>query len=198
VLRDSNADRDTRRLTALAGRLENYEDVTAYGLDAEVEERLLLAHNECTFVWSNREGWPVGMTMSYVWRRGRFWLTASGQRARIAAVRRDPRVCIVVSSTGSPLPRNKTVTWKGICTVRDDAATKAWCYDELAAALHSDEPRQTSFRRFLDSPRRVILEVEPMQRIGFDGAKMSRSTTEWMTGHPADAPRSGGDGGRHG
>ena len=96
---------------------EDYEDVTMYTLDADVEERLLLAHNECTFIWSNREGWPVGVIMSYVWREGRFWLTASGQRARVAAVRRDPRVCVVVTSTGSPLPRNKAITWKGTCTV---------------------------------------------------------------------------------
>ena len=56
---------------------ENYEDVTVYGLDDDVEEQLLLAHNECTFIWSNKEGWPVGVIMSYIWRNGRFWLTAS-------------------------------------------------------------------------------------------------------------------------
>ena len=89
---------------------------------------------------------------------------------------------VVVSSTGSPLPRNKTVTWKGICAVHDDSGTKAWCYDELAAALYRDGPRQASFRRFLDSPRRVILEVEPVQRIGFDGAKMRSATDAWMAG----------------
>ena len=30
---------------------ENYEDVTVYGLDDDVEEKLLLLHNECTFIW---------------------------------------------------------------------------------------------------------------------------------------------------
>ena len=39
--------------------------------------------------------------MNYVFRDGRFWLTASSQRARVPAVRRDPRVSIVVSSLGS-------------------------------------------------------------------------------------------------
>jgi len=39
---------------------ENFEDVTIYDLDAKAEEELLLAHNECTFIWSNKEGWPVG------------------------------------------------------------------------------------------------------------------------------------------
>ena len=167
---------------------ENYEDVTVYGLDAEIEEQLLLAHNECTFIWSNKEGWPVGVIMSYVWRDGCFWLTASSQRARIAAVRRDPRVCVVVTSTGSPLPRNKAITWKGTCEVLDDTATKQWFYKELAEAINGgDTPGARAFRDFLDSPRRVILKVTPTQRIGYDGAKMGRATAEWMA---AQADRS--------
>ncbi len=161
---------------------QNYEDVTKYTLDDDVEEQLLLGHNECTFIWSNKEGWPVGVIMSYVWRDGRFWLTASGQRARISAVRRDPRVCIVVTSTGSPLPRNKAVTWKGTCTVHDDnAELNAWFYPALAAAIRpDDEAAAAAFASFLDSPRRVILEVEPTQRIGYDGAKMGRDTQRWI------------------
>ena len=159
---------------------ENYEDVTAYGLDPDDEQELLAAHTECTFIWSNREGWPVGVIMSYVWRRGRFWLTSSSQRARISAVRRDPRVCVVVTSTGSPLPRNKTVTWKGRCTVHDSRPVKDWFYPELAAALNPGHPeRAERFRSFLDSPRRVVLEVEPTQRISYDGAKMQAATARW-------------------
>jgi general stress protein 26 len=160
---------------------ENYEDVTVYGLDHDDEEELLLAHNECTFIWSNKEGWPVGVIMSYIWRDGKFWLTASRQRKRIAAVERDPRVCIVVTSTGSPLPRNKAVTYKGTCTVHDDQATKDWFYPEFSAALNLGRPeRAEAFQSFLDSPRRVILEVEPTQRIGYDGTKMAKATAEWM------------------
>jgi len=169
----------------------NYEDVTIYGLDEDVEERLLLAHNECTFIWSNKDGWPVGVIMSYVWRKGAFWLTASGQRARVAAVRRDPRVSIVVTSTGSPMPRNKTVTWKGTCTVFDDEETKRWFYPELAGALHGDDrERRDDFVAFLDSPRRVILRVEPSQRIGYDGAKMGKATAAWIAArHERTSPR---------
>jgi hypothetical protein len=170
-------------VTSDADAQENYEDVTAYDLDADVEEQLLLAHNECTFIWVNAEGWPVGVIMSYVWRRGRFWLTASSQRARITAVRRDPRVSIVVTSTGSPLPRNKAITWKGRCTIHDDADTTAWFYPELAAALMpGSDAAQARFVRFLDSPRRVVLEVEPTQRIGYDGAKMAEATARWLRG----------------
>jgi hypothetical protein len=165
---------------------ENYEDVTTYTLDDDVEQQLLLAHNECTFIWSNKEGWPVGVIMSYVWHDGKFWLTASSQRARISAVRRDPRVCVVVTSTGSPMPRNKAVTYKGLCTVHESPEVKAWFYPALARALRGDDPaRRDAFVRFLDSPRRVVLEVAPTQRIGFDGDKMGAATAEWMRAHAA-------------
>lgn len=159
----------------------NYEDVTQYDLDADDEEALLLAHNECTFIWANKEGWPVGVIMSYVWVDGKFWLTATSQRARIHAVRRDPRVCIVVTSTGSPLDRNQAITWKGNCTIHDDRETKDWFYPALAKALRQgDEAGQAMFVKFLDSPRRVVLEVDPTQRIGYDGRKMSKATAAWM------------------
>ena len=161
---------------------ENYEDVTVYGMDDGDEAALLEAQNECTFIWSNKEGWPVGVIMSYVFRYGKFWLTASSQRARINAVRRDPRVCVVVSSTGSSVPRNKTVTYKGTCTLLDDQETKDWFYPALSAAIVRDDPvRRDAFASFLDSPRRVILCVEPTQRIGYDGAKMGKATSEWIS-----------------
>ena len=159
---------------------ENYEDVTVYGLDDDVEAEMLHAQNECTFIWSNKEGWPVGVIMSYVFLDGKFWLTATSQRARISAVRRDPRVCIVVTSTGSKMARNKTVTYKGTCTIRDDQAPKEWFYPALAAALQEDPKRRAVFAKFLDSPRRVVLEVAPTQRIGYDGGKMGKATAEWM------------------
>ena len=90
----------------------------------------------------------------------------------------------MVTSTGSPLPRNKTVTWKGMCTVHDDRELKDWFYPELAPALYGEGPRRDAFVEFLDSPRRVVLEVTPTQRIGYDGAKMGRATEQWMASRP--------------
>lgn len=166
---------------------DNYEDVTVFGLDDDVEAEMLDAQNECTFIWSNKEGWPVGVIMSYVYRDGRFWLTASNQRARISAVRRDPRVCIVVTSTGSRMARNKTVTYKGTCVLHDDRETKDWFYPALSAVIRpGDVEGQELFTKFLDSPRRVVLEVVPVQRIGYDGAKMGKATQDWVKAQHAD------------
>ena len=158
---------------------KNYEDVTQYGLGDEAEAELLAAQAECTFIWSNRAGHPVGVIMNFVFRDGRFWLTASGQRARIAAVRRDPRVSIAVSSLGSSVTTRKSVTYKGRCVLHRDDATKAWFYAELAAAVRpGDESAQAAFVAHLDSPRRVVLEVVPEARIGFDSTRMWRDTPD--------------------
>jgi hypothetical protein len=118
----------------------DYEDVTKYGLDQASEAELLARQIECTFIWSNSEGHPLGVIMNYVFRDGRFWLTASGQRARVPAVRRDPRVSIVVSSRGSGITTSKSLTYKGRCAVHEDEATKAWFYPALAAAVRPGDP----------------------------------------------------------
>ena len=158
---------------------KNYEDVTKYGLDDAAEAELLQSQAECTFIWSNKEGHPVGVIMNYVFHDGRFWLTASGQRARVAAVRRDPRVSIAISSVGSTIKTRKSLTYKGSCIVHDDAETKAWFYRALAAAVRRGDPdAQAAFVAHLDSPRRVVFEVIPEGRIGFDSTRMWQDTPD--------------------
>jgi general stress protein 26 len=157
----------------------DYEDVTKYGLDQANEAELLARQIECTFIWSNSEGHPLGVIMNYVFRDGRFWLTASSQRARVPAVRRDPRVSVVVTSRGSGIATSKSLTYKGHCVVREDETTKSWFYPALAAAVRPDDPEAAAaFVRHLDSPRRVVLEVVPEGRIGFDSTRMWQDTPD--------------------
>ena len=40
--------------------IANYEEVDVYPLDPDDQEKLLLEQNECSFVWSTRDHWPVG------------------------------------------------------------------------------------------------------------------------------------------
>jgi len=160
---------------------EDYEDVSVYTLDDDDEAELLAAQRECTFMWGTKDGWPVGVIMSYIFVDGKFWLTCTSHRKRVAAVRRDPRVSICISSGGSGIRRARTVTYKGICTIHDDAKTKAWFYPALAASIYpTDDRMQGYFEKFLDSPGRLVFEVEPSLRIGFDGEKMSQATADWI------------------
>jgi len=154
--------------------LHNYEQVSVYGLDPQQRDELLLAQRECVFNWSTKEGWPVGVVMSYLWRDGKFWLTAGGHRHRIEAIRRDPRVSIVVTSTGTSIGPSKTITAKGRVRIREDAETKKWFYPALANMIQRGEPAASErFAAFLDSPLRVILEVTPEKWITYDGEKMA-------------------------
>lgn len=156
---------------------DDYEDVSIYTLSDEREQVLFSKQTECTFMWTNTAGEPVGVIMNYVWRDGRFWLTATRQRARIKAVARDPRVAIAVSSRGTDIGTSQSVTYKGIATLRDDDETKAWFYPALASFLRpGDEAKQAAFVDHLDSPGRVIIEVEPTTRIGFDSEQMFKGS----------------------
>ena len=161
----------------MSEQIHNYEQVSIYGLDPSEREKLLLAQAECVFNWSTKDGWPVGVIMSFLWRDGKFWLTAGAHRHRIEAIRRDPRVSIVVTSTGTKLGRSKTITAKGRVRVREDAETKAWFYPALAEMIQQGDPVATKqFAEFLDSPLRVVLEVTPEKWITYDGEKMALDT----------------------
>jgi general stress protein 26 len=160
--------------------IKDYEDVTVYGLDAADEETLIDQQNECSFGWVTSDGSPMAVIMSYLRTDdGHFWLTATDKRKRIPAIRRDPRVVLVITSTGAPMGRNKTVTYKGIAHVHQDSDNKAWFYPALAERLMASQgpERVVEFAKMLDSPNRVMIEVTPGLRVGYDGVKMGRATT---------------------
>ncbi len=154
--------------------MENYEEVSNLNLTDHDRETLLKTQNECVFTWRTSDGWPIGIVMSYVWQDGKIWLTASSQRPRIRAVRRDDRVSVAISSAGTRTPP-ATITIKGHCAILEDVETKQWFFPALAAALiPSNEKQQAGFVRMLDSPRRVVMCVTPERFITFDGRKMGQ------------------------
>jgi general stress protein 26 len=155
--------------------MENYEEVSNLTLTDDDRERLLKTQNECVFTWSTSDGWPIGVVMSYVWGDEKIWLTASSQRPRIRAVRRDDRVSVVISSTGTGAPP-ATVTIKGRCAILEDVETKRWFYPALAAAR--SEKQQAGFVQMLDSPKRVVMRITPERFITFDGRKMGQLGVE--------------------
>ena len=156
--------------------LANYEAVSIYPLESDVQEQLLSEARECVFNWSTKDGWPMGVIMSFMWAKDRYWLTAGAHRHRISAVRRDPRVSVVVTSTGLSVGPMKTVTAKARCVVHEDRETLDWFYPAFASHLNPDAAAAEAFAEFLDSPLRVVLEVIPEKYITYDGAKMFAHT----------------------
>lgn len=167
----------------------NYDDVKQYRLDPEREQELLNTAGECTFIWANKSGHPIGVTTAYAVVDGKIWMTATRERVRIKAIARDGRSSIVITSTGTPLGGGKTVTYKGHTVIHDDQETKQWFYQILAAGMkakteHDDGNEFTKgldpnmFVRFLDTPERIVLEFTAEMSIPFDGDKMAAGTAQ--------------------
>ncbi len=165
---------------------KNWENVKSYSLDSDDELQLLSAQTECTLIWSGKEGWPMGVIVNFIYRDGRFWLTASEERPRIASIRKDPRVSIAVTSKGSSVTERRSITYKCNAIVHMDRETLDWVLPEFASAMRPGEPEKAeAFRQMLDSPERVVLELIPATRIGFDSAKMWKAAEG---ARPSDSP----------
>lgn len=159
------------------GKDFTYDDVSSYSLDDADERRLVEEQNECTFMWSNKEGWPVGVIMSYVFHDGYFWLSVSDLRVRVKAVQREPRVSLSITSKGTSIRGSQAVTYKGMCEVLSDQATIDWFLPALADRLRPGDPvAQAEFVRLNNTSHRRVLKVTPVQKIGFDGNKMRAAT----------------------
>jgi pyridoxamine 5'-phosphate oxidase-like protein len=156
---------------------DSYEDVSMYSLGDEREQALLDTQTECCFMWTAGNGDPVGVIMNFVARDGRFWLTCTRRRKRVAAVEARPRVAIAISSRGTDIGISQAVTYKGNAVVHDDAATKAWFYPALAAKVRpGSADQQSAFVQHLDTDGRVVIEIVPDTRIGFDAETMFKNS----------------------
>lgn len=135
-------------------------------LDAETRNTLLCDHGECTLVWSTRDGWPVGVTMAYLYAEGHFWLVTEPGHPRVKALQRDPRTSIVVRAPA------RSVTAKGRCRLREDAEARGWVYRAFAAhqgQLHPGLIDAAAFEERLVEGERMILQITPEQWLTFDG-----------------------------
>jgi len=167
----------------------NYDDVKRYRLDPEREKELLHSAGECTFIWANKSGHPIGVTTAFVPAKGKIWMTATRERVRIKAIARDGRSSVVITSTGTPMGGGKTVTYTGHTVIHDDDETRQWMYQLLAQGMVNAAKKDAKnaftagidpqmFIRFLDTPERVVLEFTPEMSIPFDGDKMAEGTAQ--------------------
>ncbi|MGI9603988.1 MAG: hypothetical protein ACR2QE_19050 [Acidimicrobiales bacterium] len=162
--------------------MASLEEVSEYPLDDEQRERLFALQRVCSVCWSTSDGWPVGVTHRYIWARDRIWVTTSSQRQRVKALRKRPESCVIISGDGTEMGPDRTITIKTTCTIHDDRETLEWFFDEFSRAVHPEnETGRQGLREMLDTPRRVVLELEPVKFISYDGAKLGRAIASERT-----------------
>ena len=155
----------------------DHEIVSIYGFSEQQINDLMTKTGECTLMWATKDGWPVGVIHAYVWHDGKVWLTFSSHRHRAAAIRRDNRVSVTVSSTSKTAKDcpSGSATMKGLGFFHDDDETKKWFYRALAKKVSPvSQEGEDAFYSLLDSPLRTILEIVPEKWITFDSAKSAR------------------------
>lgn len=158
----------------------DHEIVSIYPFSEDEVDQLMNHSGECVLMWATKDGWPVGVTHTFLWHDEKIWLTFASHRHRAEAIRRDSRVSVNVSSAGySPgaprgLPRG-AITFKGRGEFFDDDETKQWFYPALSKKLSpSDDGAATFFTNFLDSPLRTILAITPEKKIMYNSRNADR------------------------
>lgn len=155
-------------------KTHDHEVVSIYPFSEEQVDALVGNAIEAVLMWATKDGWPVGVTHAFIWRDGKIWLTFASHRHRAAAIRRDNRVSVNISSASYPdtapddLPSG-AITFKGTGEFFDDDETKDWFYKALAAKVgQGNKDVEDSFYQLLDSPLRTILAVTPVKRIMYN------------------------------
>ncbi|MEM6999838.1 MAG: hypothetical protein AAF529_03565 [Pseudomonadota bacterium] len=157
----------------------DHEIVSIYPFTDEEIDLMMNNSQECVLMWGTKDGWPVGVTHAFVWHEGKIWITFASHRHRTAAIKRDNRVSVNVSSRGyneqsDALPTG-AITFKGTGEFFDDEATKLKFYRQLADKLNPDDKDQSDwFYNFLDSPLRTLLAVTPTKKIMYNGGMAGR------------------------
>jgi general stress protein 26 len=151
----------------------NLENTKDFPLNEATLAQLLDVQHECTMTWTTQDSWPMAMVQLFLWRDGRIWTTTSAHKKRVHALRARPKSCIVVSGEGTQIGGDRSVAIKTTVTIHDDRATKDWFLSAIAAKMNpGDERAAALMTRLLDSPRRVVLEHQPVKFIGYDGIAM--------------------------
>ena len=140
-----------------AGR--DIEDLRGARLIGEAREQLLREQTECTFCFTDEQGAPGAVILSFLWDGRAFWFTSVAGRAQVRALERDPRVCIVVSSAGTASSGRQMLAQQGRAVVHRDPAA---CDEQLVALAHRLAPADPGrFLTLLSSPGRLLIEVVP-------------------------------------
>jgi general stress protein 26 len=138
---------------------DDLEDLRGLRLGKDGQAELLDAQTECTFIFTNQDGWVSGVVMTYLQYDGSFWVTAVDGRVHVRGVEKDPRVSMVISNAGTGLAGRRMVSLRGTAIIHRDAEMKAAILDRFAHRHQPEDPE--AFVRLLDSPHRVVIQFHP-------------------------------------
>lgn len=95
----------------------------------------------------------------YLWRNGRFWISTSEDRLKVAAIRRNKRVALIIDIDVIPY---KGVIVEGLATLM-----KKKVEEITLAIIERYVPRKNVKKEFEDlmKYRRVLIKIKPLKAI---------------------------------
>ena len=110
----------------------------------------------------------MGTTVAFQWIEDRIWFSMDQAEARVRAIRRDPRVAIVMRGEGTSL------TIKGRVSFTYEGEQKRRVYRltaEKVARLTKGAIAADGYAKHLEDKGSVVLEVIPEKWIAYDGRR---------------------------
>ncbi len=155
-------------------RATDHESVSIYAFNEDEIDQLMSKAGECVLNWCTKDQWPVGVVHSFVWAKGKIWITFAAHRHRASAIKRNPQVSVVVTSRAHDDPDGPhgQACCKGTAEFHDDRETLTWMYRLLSKKVSPDDKAgEDDFYSLLDSPLRTVISVTPVKWITFNSAK---------------------------
>lgn len=138
----------------------------------KLAQDLLAAQNECTLSWITQDGSPAATVVSFLFAEGALWLTAERHAARIRAIRRNPRVAIVVSGSGSKMGHTRCVSLRGRCEILADAKTRDWFFPLFSRrVLNKSRIGASMMAKSMNNETNLVIRFVPEKAISYDAQK---------------------------
>lgn len=141
--------------------IDDLEKLSSLRASEHAQQELINTQTEAVVTFTGGGGWASGVVMSYLPYAGSFWVTAVADRSHARAVRRDPRVSVVISNAGTGLSGRRMMTVRCLAHTHTNESTKKWFYRAFAEYLNVASPQ--GFVDLLDSGNRVVMELRPVR-----------------------------------
>ncbi len=136
-------------------------------------ERLLTEQNECTLSWQTANNHPAATIVSFVYLNDRICMTALAGSARVRALQRNPKACVVISGKGSPVGHSRCVSIQGSCEIVEDQVIRDRFFPLFASAvLPNSEKGAEMMANMMNSPENLLLAVSIEKTFPYDAQSM--------------------------
>jgi len=136
--------------------------------------KLFKAQNECSLSWVCQDGGPAVTVVSFIYEDGYIWMTAMTSQARVRAIRRNPKVAVVVSGKGSKVGDTRCVSMRGHCEVLDDADIRDWFFPLFSKKVLNNRLGAKMMAKSMNNASNLVLKFKPEKIIPYDAQSMMK------------------------